>query len=100
MSPRLWRVTRTWREVVADTATEAVELAKVGEHTDVRSELITNMRPSELPWAHWPWQQCRARVEPRKGHHGRCELLPHGPETDHALERGMDIPRWSTRWTG
>lgn len=51
-----------------------------------------------LPWAIFPWQQCKAVKEPGDGHHGRCELR-HGHEGDHALERGMDIPRWSTRWT-
>ncbi len=52
-----------------------------------------------LKWAAWPWQQCRARREPRPGQHsGRCELRRHGPEIDHALERGFDIPRWSTDW--
>ena len=56
-----------------------------------------------LPWSQWTWQQCKAVREPReggKGHHGRCDLVRnHPPEMDHALERGMDIPRWSTTWT-
>jgi hypothetical protein len=55
--------------------------------------------PWTLPWAHWPWQSCPARVEPNpSGLYGRCELR-RGHEGDHALERGFDIPRWSTRWT-
>lgn len=69
----------------------------------------------ELPWAGpWPWSpRCRAVHEPRintqhpdaafpisPGFYGRCELAPHGPEIDHALERGFHCPRWSTRWTG
>ncbi len=60
----------------------------------------------------WPWSpRCRAVKEPPRrqviggamrvgGHHGRCELQPHGPEIDHALERGLEYPRWSTRITG
>jgi hypothetical protein len=55
-----------------------------------------------LAWAFWPWQRCKARVEPhpdRYGYWGRCELKKHGKDVDHALERGMDTPRWSTRWT-
>lgn len=50
----------------------------------------------DLPWAGWSWwDRCRARTE--RGE--RCDLRQHLPETDHALERGMDVPRWSTRWT-
>jgi hypothetical protein len=54
---------------------------------------------SDLPWAKWSWQCCPARVEPNpSGPYGRCELR-RGHEGDHALERGFDTPRWSTRWT-
>ena len=49
---------------------------------------------SGLPWARWPWQQCPARTERWE----RCDLRRHGPEILHALEHGMDIPRWSTAW--
>lgn len=54
-------------------------------------------------WARWPWQQCRARREPRGGsdktqYFGRCELR-RGHKSDHALERGFDMPTWSTDWT-
>ena len=50
-------------------------------------------------WATWPWQQCRARREPRSGEFfGRCELRK-GHAGDHALERGFDSPRWSTNWS-
>lgn len=54
-----------------------------------------------LPWAQWPFDpRCRARRERRRGqYYGRCELRA-GHEGDHALERGMDVPRWSTDWTG
>lgn len=55
---------------------------------------------NELPWAFWWWQTCRAVKEPNKsGYWGRCELKK-GHEGDHALERGADVPRWSTEWTG
>lgn len=52
-----------------------------------------------LEWATM-FNRCRARVEPNEsGYWGRCDLVKHGRETDHALERGMEILRWSTRWT-
>lgn len=55
---------------------------------------------SGLDWADWPWQRCKAVKEPNpSGHWGRCELKRHEETIDHALERGLDIPRWSTRWT-
>ncbi|MGH3987464.1 MAG: hypothetical protein ACRDTZ_09120 [Pseudonocardiaceae bacterium] len=59
------------------------------------------MRPEELPWYRWPWQRCRA-VRERQGDDawfGRCELEPHPNTVDHALDRALDFPRWSTRWT-
>lgn len=53
---------------------------------------------AELPWA-GVRNRCRAVKEPNgDGFWGRCELKKNH-EVDHALERGMDIPRWSTRWT-
>lgn len=54
-----------------------------------------------LPWAKWPWRRCRAVREPRPGesyYAGRCDLTRRH-RGDHALERGMDTPRWSTDWT-
>ena len=56
-----------------------------------------------LPWA-TVWQtltgrRCRARKEPNpSGMWGRCDLAA-GHQGDHALERGLDVPRWSTTWT-
>ncbi|HEY2766259.1 MAG TPA: hypothetical protein VGJ13_19940 [Pseudonocardiaceae bacterium] len=58
--------------------------------------------PEQLPWSRWPWNRCPARRERQPGDTdwGRCELRRHGPEIDHALERGMGADRrWSTRWT-
>ncbi len=47
----------------------------------------------ELPWARWPWNRCRAVKEPNpSGHWGRCELQKRHV-CDHALDRGMDVPR-------
>lgn len=61
---------------------------------------IPEEEPVTLPWFRWPWNRCRA-VKPATdgGYFGRCELRRHSPDIDHALERGMDTPRWSTRWT-
>jgi hypothetical protein len=56
--------------------------------------------PAPLTWARWPWQACKARTDQPPYAGARCELRPHGIEIDHALERGFDIPRWSTRWLG
>lgn len=58
--------------------------------------------PDGLPWARGAWEQCRAVKEPtgRHSHYGRCELRRHDDDTDHALDRGMDTPRWATTWTG
>lgn len=58
--------------------------------------------PTTLPWAQWGQPRCRAvrertLLDPQ---FGRCELRrDHGLLIDHALERGFDTPRWSTRWT-
>ena len=54
---------------------------------------------SYLPWARPFGKRCRARLakcdSPAGGHRfGRCELQPHGPEFDHALEYGMYALRW------
>jgi hypothetical protein len=54
----------------------------------------------ELPWQEYPWQRrCKAVKEPNwSSYWGRCELR-RGHWGDHALERGMEVLRWSTRWT-
>lgn len=65
------------------------------------------IQESPLPWVEWwkPWRRCKAVKEPNaSGHWGRCELdRSHnyilGKNHDHALERGFDTPRWSTKWT-
>jgi hypothetical protein len=49
-----------------------------------------------LPWSTW-WQWltrrgCRSRYR-GPTYRGRCELV-RGHDCDHALERGMDTPRW------
>lgn len=58
---------------------------------------------TDLPWAPLLGRRCRARRETRASegrdqHFGRCELRA-GHAGDHALERGMDTPRWSTDWS-
>jgi hypothetical protein len=51
-----------------------------------------------LPWV-LPWhRRCKAVKEPGEPYWGRCELRA-GHQGDHALERGMETPRWSTEWT-
>lgn len=50
--------------------------------------------PQPHEWATWPWNRCPARTERWE----RCDLRK-GHDGDHALERGLDIPRWNTRWT-
>ncbi len=57
------------------------------------------MSTKELPWARWPWQACKARTDQSPYAGAQCELKRHGVEIDHALERGFDTPRWSTKWT-
>lgn len=55
----------------------------------------------DLPWAR-PFfgPRCKAVKERTLfGHWGRCELKANHEPLDHALERGWDIPRWSTKWT-
>jgi hypothetical protein len=54
----------------------------------------------ELPWQEYPWQRrCKAVKEPGEFFYwGRCELR-RGHLGDHALERGMEVLRWSTRFT-
>lgn len=58
------------------------------------------MTPQSLPWATL-FNRCRAVRErqPRDPYYGRCELKRGHYGQDHALERGMYIPRWSTEWT-
>lgn len=54
----------------------------------------------EYAWAGvWNWRKCRARKEPNSsGYWGRCELKKNH-DGDHALERGMIVLRWTTKWT-
>lgn len=49
-----------------------------------------------LPWARPFRKRCKARIPPKNkfDFYGRCELSPHGPEIEHALERGMVWVRW------
>lgn len=65
--------------------------------------------PQRLPWYKpWSWwsrssfsrRRCAARTGRHQLYSGRCELTEHEDTIDHALERGFDTPRWSTRWTG
>jgi hypothetical protein len=52
-----------------------------------------------LPWSVWIWDRCRAVKEPNEeGYWGRCELKKRHQD-DHALERGFNIIRWSTKTT-
>lgn len=58
------------------------------------------MSDVEPPWAR-PWQRtCTAVREQRDGaiYWGRCELV-RNHRGDHALDRGVDVVRWSTDWT-
>lgn len=94
-------------EAMADEVETWVEDLKPDMHFKASSRAVE--RRGDLPWAQYIWQQCKAYREPReggKGYHGRCELLRNHVDEgmplnvkDHALERGMDIPRWSTEWT-
>lgn len=66
---------------------------------DALPAMRASQRPEDLPWAPLFGRRCRARKEPNEsGFWGRCELAA-GHAGDHALERGMDTPRWSTEWT-
>ena len=53
-----------------------------------------------LEWAGL-FRRCRAVLEPQPGrtYFGRCDLKPHDPTIEHALERGMDVVRWRTTIT-
>jgi hypothetical protein len=54
-------------------------------------------RADGLPWASRLQRRCKAAVEPGHGPFwGRCELAPHDRDIPHALDRGMDTPRWVT----
>lgn len=66
---------------------------------DFRKELVRQVYAADLPWQRWPWERrCKAVKEPGCWYWGRCELR-RNHEGDHALERGMEVARWSTRWT-
>lgn len=57
------------------------------------------MVDDKLPWTTGFQRRCKA-VHPDPVMGGRCDLRRgHGEDIDHALDRGMDNPRWSTRWT-
>jgi hypothetical protein len=71
-------------------------------------KVLRDYNATALPWVEWwkPWRRCRAVKEPNpSGHWGRCELdRDHNYSSkeyqqDHALERGFDTLRWSTKWT-
>jgi hypothetical protein len=60
------------------------------------------METLELPWAFGVFNRCSAVKEPSRNgipYYGRCELQKNHTDTDHAIERGMFILRWSTEWT-
>jgi hypothetical protein len=66
--------------------------------SQVPQELFDNVL---LEWASWPTPRCKAVRERRGGrpdYFGRCNLTRYHTG-DHALERGMEIVRWSTDWT-
>lgn len=66
---------------------------------DFRKELGRQVGGPGLLWHNWPWERrCKAVKEPGCWYWGRCELRCNHVG-DHALERGMEVPRWSTRWT-
>jgi hypothetical protein len=60
-----------------------------------------------LPWSKWykPWTRCKSKYPAKfsdEDYYGRCELdKKHRGLIPHALDRGMDIPRWGdylSRW--
>lgn len=54
------------------------------------------MAEMALPWQKMFGRRCKTRFRStRVDFHGRCELAPHGPEIEHALERGMVWVRWT-----
>jgi hypothetical protein len=64
--------------------------------------ILAREEVARLPWARAWQRRCLAVREPTllDPHHGRCELRrDHGLLVDHALARGLDTLRWSTRWT-
>jgi hypothetical protein len=71
--------------------------------TEAHAADCWTLDPQHLPW-HRPFRDRRCTAaHPRTADdafYGRCELRAHGEHIDHALERGMEHPRWSTRWTG
>lgn len=54
----------------------------------------------DVPWSSF-FNHCRAVLPPNEQstYFGRCDLKKHGINIDHALERGMDTLRWSTKLT-
>lgn len=61
------------------------------------------MNDNNLPWCTNPFNRCRAVLPPNVDGHrvyfGQCDLKPHVDSVDHALERGFDTVRWSTKET-
>jgi hypothetical protein len=57
------------------------------------SDTVERYRPE---WAGSLGPQCRARLTRRDSPHahGRCELVPHGPEVPHMRERGLEVLCW------
>jgi hypothetical protein len=70
------------------------------ESEDYESVIHKTIPDYDLPWSSWPWNRCKAYRERRWyfAYYGRCDLIRYH-DCDHALDRGMEILRWSTRWT-
>lgn len=68
---------------------------------EASKRLVKAININSLPWsAPFSFNRCKAVKEPNpSGHYGRCELKRHDETINHALERGFDTPRWSTKWT-
>ena len=79
-------MTRTGTSSARHKRPRAVTLASVAEH--------------DLPWARLWERTCTAVREqrPDAAFWGLCELRRFHAG-DHALDRGFDVPRWSTDWT-
>ena len=58
----------------------------------------TEPKSSDLPWAKPFRRRCTARLEPTSNgeYWGRCDLSPHSRDMDHALERGLEVVRFTT----
>lgn len=109
----IWVKTRRGRNIPLDPRTDqagvliplkGVRLAEVGPEAGRRGvDVVTAAeqpgKRTDLPWVTWGQLRCRAYTA-EGPYAGRCELRKgHDGVEDHALERGFDTPRWSTRWT-